>query len=66
MREQCRGRNQGRFLQNFQIFKVVEFNNSFVTNRFYKYVISFSCSYNTLYEYIRIEKFRYSYMAQFF
>ena len=27
MREQCTDRNQGRFLQNFRIFKVVQFSN---------------------------------------
>ena len=64
MRKQCRDRNQGRFLQNFQNFKVVWFNNFFVLSQVYKYVISFSCSFSTLYNIcIRVKSFRFSFIA---
>ena len=56
MQEQRTDHNQGPFLQNFWIFKVVLFNNFFVTNRIWKYIISFSCPFNSLYEYIIVAK----------
>ena len=56
MQEQRTDHNQGPFLQNFWIFKVVLFNNFFVTNRIWKYIISFSCPFNSLYEYIIVGK----------
>ena len=65
MRGQCRDSNQGRFSQNFRIFKVVWFNNFSLSNPLFTYVISFSCSFNTLYEYISVKMFRFSFNTNF-
>ena len=66
IREQVSDHYQGRLLHNFHFFKVAKFNNFFYLNLYYKFMLSLSCSLNTLYEYIRVTKFPFNFMSQFF